>query len=69
MNDKLSSVLTRFLKGAVAGGISAMAVVSYVAPMAWSDFPSILNTLGIAFCGGAIAGLLLSLQKWASWKE
>ena len=63
------SVLTRFGKGTVAGAIAAMALVSYNTPTVWSDFNSIFNALGVAAVSGAITGLLLAIQKWASWQE
>lgn len=65
----INSIFKRFLKGMVGGAVSAMIAVSYSTPQNWSDFPTVLNTLGIAFCAGALGGLLLAAQKWASWKE
>lgn len=65
--SQFQSIITRFIKGAVFSGASAVAVVSYATPTAWSDFPHILNTLGIVFIGGALSGFLLALEKWATW--
>ncbi len=65
----INSVLKRFLKGAVAGAVVAMAKVSFVQPQIWSDFHSILMNLGIAGAYGALVGLLLALEKWANWTD
>lgn len=67
--DKLQSTLTRFLKGAIAGAVASMGIVSWQTPTVWSDFSTVLGSLGIAAASGAITGLLLALQKWASWQE
>lgn len=69
MNKKLSSVLVRFLKGMIAGAVGSMAVVTINMPTAWSGFVQIFNSLGIAALFGAITGLLLALEKWATWTE
>ena len=65
----IKSILTRFGKGAVAGAVASMALVSLGTPSLWSDFSSIFNALGVAALSGAMTGLLLALQKWASWQE
>ena len=46
-----------------------MVAVPIVMPVDWSGFASILNVLGIAGLFGGITGLMLAIQKWASWKE
>lgn len=69
MSVKFKSVLIRFLKGAIAGGATALGLVTYQIPTAWSDFPSVLNTLAIVFAGGCLTGLILAIQKFASWEE
>jgi hypothetical protein len=69
MNQQLKSVLVRFIKGALSGGATAIALVTYNVPTSWSSFPHVLNTLGIAFVGGALSGILLALEKWASWTD
>lgn len=63
------SVLIRFLKGAIAGAVASMSVITYQVPMIWSDFYTVLNALAIAGVAGAIGGILLALQKWASWED
>lgn len=69
MSDKIKAVLIRFLKGAIAGAISAMCMVTISAPTVWTDIITILNSLLMAGVFGAITGLLLAGQKWASWKD
>lgn len=69
MNEKTISILSRFAKGIIAGAVSAMSMVTITQPSVWSDFNSILGSLGMACTFGAITGLLLALQKWASWVE
>lgn len=69
MSNKIYSVLNRFAKGIISGAVSAMVMVQFVQPTVWSDFGSIFNSLGIAGSFGAMTGLLLALQKWASWQE
>jgi uncharacterized membrane protein len=64
---KYKAIVTRFLKGIIAGAVASMGMVALTQPTAWSDFSSLLNTLGMACAFGGITGLLLALQKWASW--
>lgn len=65
----LKSILVRFLKGAVAGAIAQMGLVSINSPQIWADFIPLLNSLGVAATFGAITGILLAGQKFYSWKE
>jgi hypothetical protein len=66
---KLRSVLNRFLKGAIAGAVSSMSLVTLNQPSVWSDFSVLFNSLGLACAFGAMTGFLLALQKFASWDE
>lgn len=66
---QFQSVVTRFIKGALSGGATAIAVVTWTTPASWSSFPHILSTLGIAFTSGALSGFLLALEKFANWDE
>jgi archaellum biogenesis protein FlaJ (TadC family) len=66
---KTKSVIMRFLKGAVSGSISAMMLVSLVMPSTWSGFLPLLQALAIAGTFGALTGLLLAVEKWASWED
>lgn len=63
------SIIKRFLKGIIAGAVSAMGLVTINQPTVWSDFPALLNSLGLACAFGALTGLLLALNKWASWTD
>ena len=65
----IKSILIRFAKGILAGAISAMILVPLVMPTSWHGFKEIFNNLGIAACFGSITGLILAVQKWASWKD
>lgn len=67
--NKYTSVINRFLKGSIAGAVSSMSLVTLSQPKIWSDFGSVFNSLGIAFLFGAVTGMLMALQKWASWEE
>lgn len=66
---KLKSIITRLLKGTIAGAIGAMVVITFNVPSTWSDIHSVLNALAIAGVYGAITGFLLAAQKWASWVD
>jgi len=63
------SIVKRFLKGAIAGAMTAVSMVALNTPTVWSDFSMIINSLSIAGTYGAITGVLLAIQKWASWEE
>ena len=69
MTIKVYSILKRFAKGIISGAISAMMLVQLIEPTNWSDFNSIFNSLGIAAAFGSITGLLLAINKWASWED
>lgn len=69
MNKELKTVLTRFLKGILAGAIASMALVTVTQPLVWTEFLPLLNALGIAALYGGLTGLLLALQKWAVWTD
>jgi len=69
MTIKVYSILKRFAKGIISGAISAMMLVQLIQPTDWSEFGSIFNSLGIAAAFGALTGLLLAINKWASWEE
>ena len=69
MSNKIYSVLNRFAKGIISKTISTIILIQLIQPTNWSDFGSILNSLGIAAAFGALTGLLLALNKWASWTD
>lgn len=67
--SQFKSVFQRFLKVFIGGFVASIGVVSLTQPTAWSDFNSMLNSLGLALAYGALSGLLLALQKWATWVD
>jgi len=68
-NLKISSVLNRFGKGILAGAIASIGMVTLAEPSVWLEWTPLLNTVAKAGVYGGFTGLLLALQKWASWKE
>lgn len=42
------AVFVRFFKGAIAGAVTAMGMVTLVQPTAWAEFSSIFSSFGIA---------------------
>ena len=67
--NQTKAVLLRWFKGALAGAIVSMGIVTIKQPVVWTDFWPLLSSLGIAGTYGGIVGLLLALEKWASWTE
>lgn len=65
---KYRAILIRLLKGTLAGAVSTMAMVTITQPVVWTDILLTLKALALAGCIGGITGLLMALQKWASWK-
>lgn len=56
-------ILFRFLRGAIAGAVSTMAVI-IPAVNGWEELSIWLSTLALAGIVGAITGGLLALDKW-----
>jgi hypothetical protein len=69
MNTQIKSILIRFAKGLASGAITAMVAVPLIMPTEWKGFSEIAHNLLIAGSFGGGVGLLLALQKWASWTE
>ena len=69
MSQKTKSVLMRFIKGAISGAFTAMALVTVASPSSWTELAVIANILGLAGIAGAINGLILAGQKYASWVD
>lgn len=63
------SIITRFLKGTIGGAVASIAMVGLTQPTAWVDFNSMFHSLLLAGAYGALTGLILALQKWASWTD
>lgn len=66
---KIKSIVTRLLKGFIAGAIGTMSTIVIASPANFTDITILLKALLLAGIGGGIGGLLLALQKWASWTE
>ena len=62
-NKMFKSIITRFLKGIIAGAVASMSMVTITQPAIWTDFGTLFNSLGLACAFGGITGLLLALQK------
>ena len=69
MNIKTKSIIMRFVKAFIGGFTSSILVVGIAQATGWAEFASILNALLIVGLIGGLSGLLLALQKWASWVE
>ena len=69
MTPKIKSIVSRFLKGALSGALTAMGMVTVVAPSNWTELATIVNILAVAGSFGAINGAILAGMKWYSWKE
>lgn len=69
MSAQTKSVLKRFLKGFVSGAIATMVLVPAVSPVNFNTLKIWLLALLLAGIFGGVNGLILALQKWASWKN
>lgn len=69
MTQKTKRVLMRFLKGFASGAIASMLAVVIISPASWGEVWLWLNGLAISGFIGGVSGLLLALQKWASWED
>lgn len=69
MSDKTKAVLKRFAKGLISGAVTTMAVVPVISPADFKQIKIWLITLVLAGIVGGVNGLILAVQKWASWKE
>jgi hypothetical protein len=69
MSTKTKSVLMRFFKGFVSGAITTMSLVVVFVPQNLVELKVILSALAFAGIAGGINGLLLAINKWASWTD
>lgn len=67
--NQTKAVLLRFAKGAIAGAVGSMVLVTIKQPSVWTEFLPLLSNLGISGAYGALTGLLLALNKWTTWTE
>ncbi len=63
MTKKQKSLVGKFLKGVLAGGLASVAVSLETTPM--TDLSTLLNILSTAF----ISGIVLSAMKYLTWEE
>lgn len=54
----------RFLRGAISGAVSSMAVLQLSGAHSFSDVASLTYSLGVAGLMGAITGGILALDKY-----
>jgi len=66
---KTKAILMRFVKAFVGGFTGAILAAGIAQASGWANFTSILDALLIVGLTGGISGLLLALQKWATWVE
>jgi len=70
MNEIIKRALNRFLRGFIAGGVGAMALITPVGIQNFNDISSWLVALLLAGIVGAISGGLQALDKyWRDLKE
>ena len=63
------SVSKRFLKAFIAGATASLTVATIQNVGSWTNLGTALANLGFAATLGGIGGLILAVQKWASWTE
>lgn len=57
------SVVFRFLRGALAGAISSMAVMNFQGVNTFADLKTFLSSLALSAMIGAISGGILAVDK------
>ena len=67
MSLKTKAILKRFLKAFISGAIASIVITTYSVPTSWDTMLTTLHTLALVALTGGLSGLLLALQKWASW--
>lgn len=67
MTTKTKSLIGKFIKGAIAGGLASVAVSlqSNYSVASLSDLVTLANILGTAF----LSGTVLSAMKYLAWQE
>jgi hypothetical protein len=60
----LKSVALRFVRGALSGAVSSMAVISYADVSTLTDLNRFLAGLAVAGIIGAVTGALMSADKF-----
>lgn len=67
--SKLQVVSRRFIKAFVSGFCTGVAVISIGGVSQWSDLTLALNGLVVSGVMGGINGVIMALEKWASYKD
>lgn len=63
------SIALRFAKAAIAGALAQAALISVNNIQTWADLSSALNNIVLSLTVGAVSGILMAAEKWASWTE
>ena len=63
------SVTLRFIKGAVAGMVSALGEITIKTPHTWADLSTALVALAFAAIIGFFTGGFLALEKYYNWDD
>lgn len=69
MTQKIKSIIMRFVKGFVAGGLSSIATLATFNGSTWQDVANWLGIIMFSFVVGGISGVLLGAEKWLTWEE
>lgn len=69
MSDKYKSVLARFAKAFISGAVSAAGIITVANVHTWSDLYLSLNAIALLLLIGGINGILMAVEKFATWKE
>jgi len=69
MEEKIKAVLYRFLRGFVAGAVSATVVMVPLSVGTWGEFYSWVSTLTIAFLTGGLSGGIMAIDKYLRFEE
>lgn len=69
MTQKVKSIIMRFIKGFVSGGLGNIVVLASFAGSSWKDLGTWLSAIGFSFIVGGISGVLLGAEKWLNWTD
>lgn len=67
--NKIQIVSRRFVKAFISGFITGVSVITLGGTSQWSDFSHVINGFFIAGVFGGINGVLMAVEKWASYTE
>ena len=66
---KARSIINRLVKAFVFGALGALSGLTILMPGNWREIGTVLGMVFFACISGGITGVLMSLQKWYSWKD